>query len=91
MSYLFTSITMLFLSLSPALAVEVEQGTIISLSAQAEMELANDEIAVEFRVEAKGSDTNKLRKQVDFISAAISKRMKRERDNGYLYGSWRRE
>ncbi|MES0371555.1 MAG: SIMPL domain-containing protein, partial [Mariprofundaceae bacterium] len=31
------------------------------------------------RVEAKGSDTNKLRKQVDFISAAISKRMKRER------------
>lgn len=67
----------LFLLLPTAFAAE--QGTIISLSAQAEANLANDEIAVEFRVEAKGSDTNKLRKQVDFISAAISKRMKRER------------
>lgn len=69
----------LFFSFSPAFAAEVEKGTIISLSAEAEAELANDEIVVEFRVEAKGSDTNKLRKQVDYISAAISKRMKRER------------
>ena len=70
---------MLSLSFSSALAEEVKQGTIVSLSAQPGTDLANDEIAVEFRVEAKGSDTNKLRKQVDFISAAISKRMKRER------------
>lgn len=70
---------MLFLTLSPAIAAGMEQATVISLSAQAEANLANDEIAVEFRAEAKGSDTNKLRKQVDFISASISKRMKRER------------
>jgi len=79
MPYLFVSIFTLFVSLSPVIAAENEPGTIVSLSAQAETNLVNNEVVVEFRAEAKGSDTNKLRKQVDFISAAISKRMKKER------------
>jgi len=79
MRNLFMIILVSLLSLSPAFAAKFEQGTIITLSAQAEADLTNNEVVVEFRAEAKGSETNKLRKQVDFISTAISKRMKKER------------
>ncbi len=79
MPYLSVSMMLLLLLLPPAFAAEVVQGTIVSLSARAGMDMTNDEVAVDFRVEAKGSDINKLRKQVDYISAAISKRIKREK------------
>jgi len=41
--------------------------------------VANDEVVVSYRIEAKGNSAQRLRKQVDEIAAKVSERLKRER------------
>lgn len=69
------------LFISPAWAqVEDNQakGTRVSLSAMAETELANDEVAVQFRVQAEGRQSAPLRQQVNRVSARIKQRLENE-------------
>jgi len=54
------------------------KGMRISLSAMAETDLANDEVAVQFRVQAEGRRSAPLRQQVNRISARIKQRLENE-------------
>jgi len=56
------------------------KGARVSLSAIAETELANDEVAVQFRVQAEGKQPAPLRQQVNRISARIKQRLENESD-----------
>jgi len=56
------------------------KGTRVSLSAMADTELANDEVAVQFRVQAEGRQSAPLRQQVNRISARIKQRLENESD-----------
>jgi len=55
-------------------------GTRVSLSAMAETELANDEVAVQFRVQAEGRQSAQLWQQVNRVSARIKQRLENESD-----------
>ncbi|MFQ5355919.1 MAG: SIMPL domain-containing protein [Mariprofundaceae bacterium] len=62
-----------------AYAAEEPKGTKVSLSAQAESWLANDELIVTFRISAEGNNADKLRQQVNRKSKQILKRLRREK------------
>jgi len=61
------------------LAAESGQGTRVSLSASAVREVANDEVVIRFRVEARGKDLAKLRQQVNRRSEAIRQALVQEK------------
>ncbi|MFQ5582209.1 MAG: SIMPL domain-containing protein [Mariprofundaceae bacterium] len=73
-------LTLLLIMVVPALAAEVPKGTRVSLSAVAEAELSNDEVAIHFRVQAEGKNPAPLRKQVNEISEKIKQRLENESD-----------
>jgi len=54
------------------------EGTRVSLSVTAETELANDEVAVQFQVQAEGRKSAPLRQQVNRISEHIKQRLESE-------------
>lgn len=78
--YLFSCLvlSMLLMPSSPAMA-DTPQGTIVSLSAQAEEKLPNDEVVVRFRIEAQGKNVDALRNKVNRISQAVDERLKSEK------------
>jgi len=55
------------------------QGTVVSLSAEATVEVANDEVVVNFRVEERGKKLDALRKRVNQMSASIKKSLAKEK------------
>jgi len=55
------------------------QGTVVSLSAEATVEVPNDEVVVHFRVEERGKKLNALRKRVNQMSASIKKSLAKEK------------
>ena len=55
------------------------KGTIVSLSAEATVEVANDEVVVNFRVEERGKKLNALRKRVNQMSASIKESLAKEK------------
>ena len=55
------------------------KGTIISLSAEATLEVPNDEVVVNFRVEERGKKLDALRKRVNQVSASIKKSLTKEK------------
>lgn len=55
------------------------EGTRVMLSAEAFEDVANDELVVSYRIEAKGSSARQLRKQVDEIAAKVTERLKKEK------------
>jgi predicted secreted protein len=59
-------------------AAEIK-GTIVSLSAEATIEVPNDEVLVHFRVEERGKKLNALRKRVNQMSASIKKSLAKEK------------
>ncbi|MDQ7002174.1 MAG: SIMPL domain-containing protein [Ghiorsea sp.] len=59
--------------------VQAAKGTIVSLSAEATVEVANDEVMIRFRVEARGKKLEVLRKRVNQISASIKKSLAKEK------------
>jgi len=60
------------------LAADAPKGTRVSLSAEAESQLPNDELVVHFTVEKEGKDASALRAEVNRISQAIDARLKAE-------------
>jgi len=62
----------------PAMAGE-PKGAQVSLSAQAEQMLPNDEVVVRFRIEAEGTKADTLRRTVNRISRAVSERLQRQK------------
>jgi predicted secreted protein len=62
----------------PAMAEE-PKGTQVSLSAQAEQMLPNDEVVVRLRIEAEGPKADALRRTVNRISRMVSERLRREK------------
>jgi len=70
--------TLLLLISVPAMAGE-PKGTQVSLSAQAEQVLPNDEVVVRLRIEAEGPKADVLRRKVNHISRAVSERLQREK------------
>lgn len=72
-------ISLLFLiSCVPAMAGELK-GTQVSLSAQAEQMLPNDEVVVRLRIEAEGPKADTLRRKVNRISRVVDARLTREK------------
>ena len=55
------------------------KGTVISLSAEATMEVPNDEVIISFRVEERGKKLEALRKRVNQMSATIKKSLAKEK------------
>jgi len=55
------------------------QGTVVSLAAEATVEVANDEVVVNFRVEERGKKLDALRKRVNQMSASIKKSLVKEK------------
>ena len=55
------------------------QGTVVSLSAEATVEVPNDEVVVSFCVEERGKKLDALRKRVDQMSASIKKSLAKEK------------
>ena len=55
------------------------KGTIVSLSAEAMLEVPNDEVVVNFRVEERGKKLDALRKRVNQVSASIKKSLTKEK------------
>ncbi len=78
MKYLLILSTLFFMSLAHAGDYKPE-GTRVSLSAEAYEEVANDEVVVSYRIEAKGDSAKLLRKKVDGIAAKVSERLKKEK------------
>jgi len=58
---------------------EEKQGTVVSLSAEATAEVANDEVVVNFRVEERGKKLDALRKRVNQMSASIQQSLAKEK------------
>ncbi len=54
-------------------------GTVVSLSAVATTEVANDEVVVRFRVEDRGKDLDALRQRVNQMSNAIQQSLAKEK------------
>jgi predicted secreted protein len=75
-------LVLLFLCLSMALPAQASEeqarGTVISLSAQAESWLPNDELVVLFSISAEGRDADQLRLLVNQKSKKIRERLKHE-------------
>jgi len=61
-----------------AFAAEASGGTRVSLSAESEVQLPNDELVVRFTVETEGKDTSALRVEVNRISQDVHARLKAE-------------
>jgi len=78
MKYLLILSTLLFMPLAHAEDYKPE-GTRVSLSAEASQEVANDEVVVSYRIQAKGNSAKKLRQQVDEIAAKVTARLKKEK------------
>ena len=55
------------------------QGTVVSLAAEATLEVPNDEVVINFRVEERGKKLNALRKRVNQMSASIKKSLAKEK------------
>lgn len=55
------------------------KGTVVSLSAEATIEVANDEVVVNFRVEERGKKLDALRKRVNQMSASIKQSLAKEK------------
>lgn len=72
-------IFLLSLPVAPALA-DAAPGTHVTLTAQADELLPNDEVVVRFRIEAQGPQAEALRNQVNHISRVVSARLGREKD-----------
>jgi len=66
-------VSIAFLFSAAPLWAEAEKGTIVSLSAEATVEVANDEVVINFRVEERGKKLDALRQRVNQMSAAIKK------------------
>ncbi len=69
-----------FLLLAPVVPVmaDAAAGTHVTLTAQADELLPNDEVAVYFRIEAQGAKADILRNKVNRISRVVGERLKRE-------------
>jgi len=65
-------------SISQVYAAE-PKGTVVSLSAEATMEVPNDEVVIRFRVEERGKKLDALRKRVNQMSATIKKALAKEK------------
>jgi len=63
-----------------AQAEDAAAGTRVSLTANAEAVLANDEVVITFRVEKQGQDAEVVRQYVNRVSSAIAQRLKQEKD-----------
>jgi len=59
---------------------EAETGTIVTLSAEANVEVPNDEVVINFRVEERGKKLDDLRQRVNQMSALIKKSLAKEKD-----------
>jgi len=59
-------------------AAPIAAGTRVNLSATASMQLPNDEVVINFRVEKEGSNVELLRQAVNKITYAIQARLKQE-------------
>ena len=69
---------LLLVPVVPALA-DAAAGAHVSLTAQADELLPNDEVVVRFRIEAQGAKAELLRDKVNRISRAVSERLRREK------------
>lgn len=78
MKYLLILSTLLLMPLAHAEDYKPE-GTRVTLSADAYEDVANDEVVVSYRIEAKGNSADQLRKKVDAIAAKVSDRLKKEK------------
>lgn len=78
MKYLLLISMILFMSLAHAGDSQPE-GTRISLSAELSEEVANDELAVYYRISERGSSGKRLQQKVDGIAAAIEARLAAEK------------
>lgn len=67
-----------FMSLGFAETLEAK-GVLVTLSAQAVLEVPNDEVVIQFRVEASGKQAAELRTQVNRVSAVIAGHLKDEK------------
>ncbi|MDX8381528.1 MAG: SIMPL domain-containing protein [Ghiorsea sp.] len=68
-----------FLFSATPLWAEAEKGTIVSLTAEATIEVANDEVIISFRVEERGKKLDALRQRVNQMSASIEKSLAKEK------------
>ncbi len=55
------------------------QGTVVSLSAEATLEVPNDEVVIRFRVEERGKKLDALRQRVNQVSANIKTSLAKEK------------
>lgn len=78
MKYLLILSTLLFMPLAHA-ADAKPAGTLVSLSSEVSEDVANDEVVVSYRIQAKGNSARLLRQQVDAIAARVSDRLKKEK------------
>jgi len=78
MKYLLLLSTLLFMPLAHAEDYKPE-GTRVTLSAEAYEDVANDEVVVTYRIQAKGNSANQLRQKVDEIAARVTERLKKEK------------
>jgi len=78
MKYLLLLSTLLFMPLAHAEDYKPE-GTRASLFAEAYEDVANDEVVVTYRIQAKGNSAKQLRKTVDEIAAKVTERLKKEK------------
>jgi len=69
-----------FLFSAAPLWAEGDQGTIVSLSAEATLEVPNDEVVISFRVEERGQKLDALHQRVNQMSATIKKSLSKEKD-----------
>ncbi len=61
-----------------ALADEAAAGTRVTLNAAVEVQLANDEVVVTFRIEKEGRDADAVRKYVNRVSGAVQQRLEKQ-------------
>ncbi len=78
MKRLLLILAVLCVFMNQSFAAEMK-GTIISLSAKATLEVPNDEVVVNFRVEERGKKLDALRKRVNQVSASIKKSLTKEK------------
>ncbi len=53
-------------------------GTIVNLNATEEIRLPNDEVVISFHVEKEGANADEVRRDVNLVSEAIQRRLKKE-------------